>query len=102
MHDPKRLIKGRTVRAKLGGISASTFWRLRKRGFPAALQLPGSTDPIWDEASVDAWIANREPYQPKTTQKALEKAKEAREQARAEGRKRPRRGRADATQPAQG
>ena len=78
MRTPKKLIRNKTVRAKLGDISNPTFWRLRQKGFPEAVLLPGSNVPLWDEAEVDAWIEARDPYRPRDTLKARQKAEETR------------------------
>ena len=51
-----KVISGIEVRKKLGNISPTTFWKLRKNSdFPKPMSLP-TKGRSWDEAEVDAWL----------------------------------------------
>lgn len=58
------LLKSRAVCLKLGGISNTTLWRIRKNpDFPLPVELrPGV--PAWLEGEVDRWIASRRRIDP--------------------------------------
>jgi predicted DNA-binding transcriptional regulator AlpA len=56
---PRRLLREKQAREKLGGIGVTKFCELRKEDdFPQAVVV-GPRCLAWDEAELDAWLASR-------------------------------------------
>mgnify|MGYP002642026934 CR=1 FL=1 len=54
----KKILRSKKIRKRLGKMSTTTFWRLRKQtDFPEAVKIQGTSIKGWYESEVDQWIA---------------------------------------------
>jgi len=53
------LIRFPMVKAKTGGLSRSTIWRLESKGFFPKRRVITTKIVVWDEAEVDEWVHNQ-------------------------------------------
>lgn len=54
------LIRSKQTRLKIGDVSETTFWRMRKdpsKQFPEPIEMNGQK--YWLESEVDTWIQNQ-------------------------------------------
>jgi len=61
MHE--KIIRIKQVCKRLGDISETTFWRIRKEcnDFPTSVKIKGTSIKCWSESEVNQWIIdNRE------------------------------------------
>jgi len=57
MHE--KILRTQDICERLGGISLTTFWRLRKNNnsnFPKSTKIPGTSLNGWHETAVNQWI----------------------------------------------
>lgn len=53
----EKILRIKQVCERLGGISETTFWRLRKNsGFPKPITIRGTSIKGWHETSITQWI----------------------------------------------
>lgn len=64
----KAYITATQLRAKLGGMSRTAWWRMEKKeGFPQAFMLPGNAKlKLYDLAEIEAWLAANLVVHPKS------------------------------------
>lgn len=54
------ILRSKEVRKRLGGISNTTFWRLRKKcDFPKSVKIKGTSIIGWHESAVNQWIIDK-------------------------------------------